>query len=148
MDNLERLMRDVAKVLAPYIAEELGLSTEGPGFEEPTAAYDNATCSTYVAGLGDTVLENAESFFRVLAGNGEVGSLKLAEIVGVERPTILPFVLTTPLKRRAKSLGLPRPWTEDASPDHRTIWRDCDGIANRMVAAIENEKDRRAARAA
>jgi hypothetical protein len=102
----------------------------------------------YVEGLkNDTVLTNAGLFFTELAKKGEIGSLDLTNLVGVARPSDLPFVLTTPLKRRTKAIGLGNevPWTPDASPDNRTIWRDRDGIADRMVKAIRKERTRRSA---
>jgi hypothetical protein len=62
-------------------------------------------------------------------------------------------MLTSPLKRRAKQLGLPLPFhggegslayggIPDPQPDEsprRTYWSDRDGIARRMVEALEGE---------
>jgi hypothetical protein len=65
----------------------------------------------FVRGLGTTVLANSKTFFGALAQRGELGSLELAELIGVATPRNIAAVLTTPLKRRAKALGLPEPWT-------------------------------------
>jgi hypothetical protein len=129
-----------------FLALEYG--ARGPGQPALSDSYDAETCAVFAESLGDTVVEKAETFFGILNENGEVGSLELTDAVGVKGPTVLPFVLTTPLKRRAKALGLTRPWTEDASADNRTIWRDRDGIAKRMVEALEAERERRASRSA
>ena len=59
---------------------------------------------------------------------------------------ISPAILTTPLKRRAKTLSLPTPWLEDVSPDNRTIWLDPTGTCKRMLSAIAREMERRAER--
>jgi len=56
---------------------------------------------------------------------------------------MVPSLLTNSLKRRAKTLGLPRPWAEGVTSDNRTLWQDRDGIAARMVPAIADEEIRR-----
>ncbi len=38
-------------------------------------------------------------------------------------------LLTNSLKKRAKALHLPLPWTAQRTPEGRTRWRDRDGIA-------------------
>jgi hypothetical protein len=141
--------RALAKELAPLIAEELGLNRHEIRRITPSEDYDAGTCAAFVESLGDSVLDNGLTFWQLLAKNGEAGSLDVTAAIGVARPSVLPFVLTTPLKRRAKALGLiSRPWLEDTSSDNRTIWRDRDGIAERMIEAINKEKARRTASAA
>lgn len=126
--------------LAPYIAEELGLRTPPPR----SAAYDNETCREYAMGLGTSVVARGDTMFGLLAERGKLGSLQLAEALGVASPRALSGLLTTALKRRASALGLEPPWrvTEDA--DERTVWHDRDGIASRMRTAMQAELERRA----
>jgi hypothetical protein len=81
--------------------------------------------------------------FRLLAQQSGVGSLQLAEALGVASPRGLAGALTTALKRRAASLGLEVPWRTDADADGRTVWHDRDGIAARMQAALSSELARR-----
>ena len=89
------------------------------------------------------MLRRARVFFRQLAKEGRVGSLELVELLDLKGPTRIPANLTNPLKRRAKRLGLEVPWEETADRDDRTVWVDRDGIAARMLAAIEEEIRRR-----
>lgn len=137
--------RALARWLAPFLADELEALTGTPASGTPARAsdsYDPATCAVFVSTLGDVVLANAETFFAHLAGQGEIGSLTLTESIGVGSPRNIPSVLTTPLKRRAKALGITVPWREDAR-DERTVWVDHDGLATRMLDAIRAEQQRR-----
>ena len=104
--------------------------------------YDDATCKQFLNPnhLGDGVLERMLLFFRELEQHGEISSLDLVELLGVKGPTSVPANLTNPMKKRARKLVIPVPWTEASTPDNRTIWRDRDGIAARMVKAIEAER--------
>jgi hypothetical protein len=149
MENADLAARALAHWLAPYLAEELGVP--GPPSAQTVAAasenYDEAACAVYVSALGDTVLANARVFFRLLTDQDEVGSLALAKAIGVSGPRNIPGVLTTPLKKRAKTLRLPYPWQEDTHGE-RTIWLDRGGVSRRMLEAIEVEQARRAAREA
>ena len=77
------------------------------------------------------------------ARKGEVGSIELANALGVDRTPTIAFVVTTPLKRITSRLSLPWPFDPDTGTDGRTVWRDRDGIAARMVDAIRVEKQRR-----
>jgi hypothetical protein len=146
-NDAEAAVRVLARWLAPYVAEELGLP--GRPQREPSTleSYDEATCAVYVASLGDVVLDNAEVFFARLGQEGEIGSLALADAIGVASPRNIAAVLTTPLKRRAKGLSLPLPWAEDAR-GQRTVWLDRENIAERMLRAVREEKARRARRRA
>jgi hypothetical protein len=145
-DDAEVAARALARWLAPYVAEELGLPGGSP---KPSSfeSYDDATCAVYVASLGDVVLDNAEVFFARLAQAGEIGSLALADAIGVASPRNIAAVLTTPLKKRAKALSLPLPWAEDAH-GQRTVWLDRENIAERMLRAVRAEKAQRARRRA
>jgi hypothetical protein len=137
----EEAARAVARWLAPYVAAELGRSPE----PEISGSYDDQTCAVFVSNLGDVVLDNAEPFFEALASDGEIGSLDLAAALGVASPRNIPAILTTPLKRRAKALGLSNPWMEGSRGD-RTVWHDDGGIAARMLQAVRAEKQRRGTR--
>jgi hypothetical protein len=146
MEDATAAARAITRWLAPYFAEELGLSAATGHLNEDTSAtYDDAICASYVSTLGDVVLEKAEVFFGLLADHHEVGSLALAKAIGVTGPRNIPGVLTTPLKRRAKALALPYPWRED-SDGERTLWVGRAGVSSRMVQAVNAERARRLAR--
>lgn len=146
-NDAEVAARALARWLAPYLAEELGLTRGWQSKPSHVESYDDATCAVYVAPLGDVVLENSEIFFARLEHDGEIGSLALADAIGVASPRNIAAVLTTPLKKRAKALALPLPWAEDAH-GQRTVWLDRENIAARMLQAVHNEKAQRARRRA
>jgi hypothetical protein len=146
-NDSELAARALARWLAPYVAEELGLPSVSQSNPAPLESYDEATCAVYVASLGDVVLDNAETFFARLEQEGEIGSLALADAIGVASPRNIAAVLTTPLKKRAKALSLPLPWAE-AAHGQRTVWLDRDDIAERMLHAVREQKARRARRRA
>lgn len=139
--------RTLAAWLAPYIAAELSRDTlrqiRTPVATEERKAYDSRTCEEFVATLGDKVLRNSHEFFSAIARRGQVGSLELASLIGVGSPRNIPAVLTTPLKRRAKAMGLGYPWEEGADHTNRTVWLTTDGVAKRMLAAVDAEIARR-----
>jgi hypothetical protein len=119
---------------------------------EPSAAgsydadYDDATCAQFLnpAHLGDSVLERASVFFEALDRMGEIGSPDLVQLLGVKGPTSIPANLTIALKKRARKLAIPVPWSEATTRDNaHIVWRNRDGIAARMVRAISEEKARR-----
>jgi hypothetical protein len=139
----------LARELAPLIAEELGLDKPS---ERPTPAsrgrYDHRTIVEFLSPLhlGDSVLLRARVFFRQLAKEGRVGSLELVDLLDLKGATSIPANLTNPLKKRAARLGLEVPWEEDADRENRTVWLDRDGIAARMLEAIDEEVRRRGLR--
>jgi hypothetical protein len=111
-----------------------------------SADYDDVTCRQFLNPdhLGDTVLDRAKTLFELLDQNGEIASPDLVAALGVKGARSVPANLTNPLKKRARKLGIPVPWTETSTPDGlRTVWRNRDGIAARMVRAIEEERRRR-----
>jgi hypothetical protein len=147
-NDAETAARALAHWLAPYLAEELGLTRQPqPQQPSPLESYDEGTCAVFVSSLGDVVLDNAEVFFTRLAHEQEIGSLALADALGVASPRNIAAVLTTPLKKRAKALSLPLPWAEDAH-GQRTVWVNRENIAERMLHAVHEEKARRARRRA
>ena len=154
---LDEIAPTLARWLAPYVADELR-DMAPPAAPTLSPDYDEETCAFYLLELGERVVERAEVLFGALAekrGRGEPGidSLELVDLLdrlerengrpGVGSPRQVPALLTNSLKRRAKALGLPRPWTEDTTGANRTLWSDRDGIASRMVSAISDEGLRR-----
>jgi hypothetical protein len=148
----EAVLRELARLIAPYVAEELQRPRPSVA-----ASYDQNTCTVFVSELGTHVLERAYGFFRQLELNGRISSVELAGLVTDKGPRAIGGVLTSPIKRRARHLGLPLPFLGGEGvrpyggiPDplpgddpHRTYWVDHDGIAGRMVKAIIVELDRR-----
>jgi hypothetical protein len=151
----DQAMKALARALAPYLAEELARLTAAQDASDVN--YDAATCARYVAELGTGVLHRAIVLFHVLAREGRTDSLALSAALEC-RPPALAGSLTTPIKRRAKTLGLPLPFDGGhgsvdfggiSSPrpgddPGRTFWADRSGIAARMLEAIEVELARRA----
>ena len=106
-------------------------------------AYDRPACDRFVAGLGDEVLQRGRVFFRYLAEEGEVDSVRLAGRLGAA-PGEVAGLLITPLSRRAEAIGAPPPFVEERAPrTRRRVWRDQGGIAERLGATIEVEIARR-----
>jgi hypothetical protein len=134
--------RALAAWLAPYIAAELGRARPPTPVSERDA-YVEATCAEFVQALGDKVLRNATTFFTAIQERGQIGSLELAERLGVGSPRNIPAVLTTPLKRRARAMGLPYPWGESADHTNRTVWLSIEGVPERMLSALNAEIKRR-----
>jgi hypothetical protein len=140
----EDLGRLLAEWLAPYVAAELRKADQPDRVSSAShAAYDAATCTHYVARLGANVLRRAHRFFSALADDGEIGSRALAEQLAISSPRYIAANLTNSLKQRADALGLDRPLDESEDSANRTIWVDRDGIASRMVIAIDAEQRRR-----
>jgi hypothetical protein len=155
MHRPEETLRQIARLLAPYVAEEL---------EKPRPSlspeYDEATSEVYVAPLSTDVLRRAYGFFGALQMHGRMNSVDLASILGVDSPRQISGLLTTPLKRRARQLELPLPFIggegslpyggipePDPARDDpgRTYWEDRNGASARLVTAIREELARRGA---
>ena len=138
----EEAGRALAAWLAPYLAEHLGSPVE-PGetdvIEGSTGDYTDEAVAEFVRGLGSKVLVNSKPFFAAMGERGQVGSLEVARMVGVSSPRNIPSVLTTPLKRRAKTMDLPLPWRSGADHEDRTLWFSIDDLAERFVKAIDAE---------
>ena len=138
--ELDQAAQMLARWLAPYVAAEL--RGDGGGEAASSATYDGATVTTFVRALGHSVVTNALVFFEKLAADGEATSVDIAEALSVGSPRNIAAVLTTPLKRRAKALGLPNPWSESSRGD-RTLWIDRDGLAKQFVTALRREAAQR-----
>lgn len=142
-------LRALARELAPLIAQELGLDrASGRPAPSTHGRYDHRTIVEFLSPLhlGDSVLLRARTFFERLARDGRVNSRELVELLGLKGPTSIPANLTNPLKKRAARLGLEVPWEETADREDRTVWVDRDDIAERMLAAIDEEIERRGLR--
>lgn len=151
-NDIETIGPAIARILAPYIAAELGIPV--PGRDQAlTEEYDDHTAEVFVSGLGDPVLPRAEKFFGWLSvvTNGEdegeprtITSVRLARLLGLESPRQIASVLTNSLKKRAKRLDLPVPWIQDETHEGRTTWRCRDTEqAERLLRATQAELTRR-----
>jgi hypothetical protein len=133
-------LRALARVLAPYVADEL----RSHGFEAPakrasSRGFDAANAERYVQGLRPDVVERAIVFFAALAvPPGRIDSETLAAELGVSGRG-LSGALLTPLKRRARKLGLSEPWQESESGRSRKVWSDRAGNSRRILQALERE---------
>lgn len=138
----------LADALAPRLASRGFVVSQAPSPRPSTysSTYDEATCRQFLNSdhLGDSVLDRAKIFFELLDKDGAVSSPDLVAALGVKGARSVPANLTNPLKKRARKLKITVPWTEAATPDGlRTIWKDRDGIASRMVKAIDLERKER-----
>lgn len=145
IDLPDDFLRKLAELLKPHLDELGGTATltppTGPQFSPD---YDEDTCRVYVTELGQGVLNRAQDFFSQLFEHGQIDSVRLAEVMNISTPRYIPANMTNSLKQRAVAMDLPRPWKDGNTPDgSRTVWHDRDGIAERMVAAIRNEQQRR-----
>ena len=143
----EEAGRALAAWLAPYLAEQLGSAVDPEAGREvvegSAGGYTNEAVAEFVRGLGGKVLVNSRLFFAAMNERSRVGSLEVARMVGVSSPRLVPSVLTTPLKRRAKAMGLPLPWRSGADHEDRTLWFPIDDLAERFVKAIDAELEMR-----
>jgi hypothetical protein len=108
--------------------------------------YDASTCEKFLSRdhISESVLVRARKFFSFLDQHGEIGSLDVVGLLDLKGPTSIPANLTNPLKKSAKRLGIEDPWQWGENAEGtRTIWNDRDGIAARMVDAIDQETERR-----
>jgi hypothetical protein len=131
--------REFARWLAPYVAAELRRETHATDPE----AYTAEQCRELAHELGVNSLHRARDFFSKLEGEGAVDSLTMATWIGVGTPRNISSAVTTPIKRIAKRLGLGLPWDAEENAHERTVWRDRNGIAERMLEAIREETERR-----
>lgn len=153
--NPEKWIDQLVDLIAPKLVQRGFVQSSGsPGPSPSTATsavaassdYDRETCERFLEGhhLGDSVLERAKIFFSQIAKQGEINSKDLVGALGLKGPTSIPANLTNPLKKSARRLGIEEPWTWAETPDGtRTVWKDRDGIAARMVDVIEEEWVRR-----
>ena len=131
--------REFARWLAPYVAEELQRDAQAPDRKAFTAEQ----CRELAHELGVNSLHRSHDFFSKLDTDKAVDSVTMARHLSVGTPRNIASAVTTPVKRICKRLGLGLPWDEDENVDERTVWRDRDGIAGRMLEAIREETERR-----
>jgi hypothetical protein len=140
------LMDNLADALVPKLIDRgFVKSSPVPSSLTSTVEYDADTCRQFLDAkhIGTNVLERAEVFFRALKADGEINSLDLVDALELEGgPRTIPANLTIALKKSYRRLGLSKPWAADTTGE-RTVWRDRDGIAARMVDAIQEERARR-----
>lgn len=135
-------LRALARVLAPYVAEEL----RNQGMEPLTAAasigeLDDATAERFVEGLQRDVIERAIEFFAALAEPPHrIDSPTLSARLGVSGRG-LSGALLTPLKRRAAKLGSADPWRDADTGRGPKVWLDRDGSASTMLRALKQASD-------
>jgi hypothetical protein len=146
--NPEKWIDQLVDLITPKLVERGFVRADGllESVSPVSSEYDLETCERFLEGhhLGDSVLERARIFFGQIAEQGEINSKDLVWALNLKGPTSIPANLTNPLKKSARRLGIDEPWTWAETPDGtRTIWKDRDGIAARMVGVIEEERDRR-----
>jgi hypothetical protein len=148
LTTIDQLIDDLADLLAPRLLERGFVVNEVPPAVPAgvSSTYDGFTCEQFLLGkhMGDSVLERAEVFFAALAEEGEISSVELAAALDLKGPKSLPANLTNSLKKSARRLRIEEPWEATETADGtRTVWRDRDGIAARMVEEIAAEWTRR-----
>jgi hypothetical protein len=150
--NPEKWIDHLVDLIAPklvqrgFVQKASPPAKPGPASADASSGYDYATCQQFLNGhhLGDSVLERARIFFEQIAEKGEINSVELVTALDLKGPTSIPANLTNPLKKSARRLEIDEPWTWAVTPDGtRTIWKDRDGIAARMVEVIEEERKNR-----
>ena len=148
----EALGPALARLLAPYIITELralGILPASPAGASaspgtvPDVLYDAQTCDVFASRLGDNVLRRALVMFRLLALAGQLDSTALLGALPEANTTPhLASLLTSHLRHRCKTMGLRYPWRATKRRG-RVVWVDFDGIAGRMVQALEREEQAR-----
>lgn len=146
-------LRALAKALAPYIAEELGLGSPALSARVSDEAWDDDQIREYVEELTPEVAARAVSFFGLLK-QGSLSSKALDRLeepghnpdrppAEPDRPWLgeadarhLAGLVTTPLSRRAAALGLPAPFEREVRRSE-TVWRDSLGLAERLELELQ-----------
>jgi hypothetical protein len=137
-DDLDLVLRALARLLAPYLREELG---EGAVVERVTPSWDDAGAAEFVSGLKPEVIDRALELFHALAHPPHtIDSLRLAEQLGAKSPREVAGLLTTPIKRRTSATGRDLPW-EERQVAGRTVWADRNGSATPIYHALEAASD-------
>lgn len=138
-------LRALARILAPYIAEELGLTQEVLAAAASTrrTGFDEDLCRDYARELSVAALQRGHVFFEALADEGRINSVTLAERLQFTSSKALAGALTNQLKKAARTLSVEVPWEETEDGDGRTVWLDRDGIAAPLAEAIVAELGRR-----
>ena len=142
----EDLLRGFARLLAPYLADEL----KGHAQAKPDVAsasdrkpYDAPGAAEFVADLPRELTENALVLFEALqAPPYRIDASTLVDLLGAVNGREIAGLLTTPLKRRAKRLGFgDPPWVTEESGSGHKVWVDRDGNAARVYKALKARSD-------
>ncbi len=138
-------LRALARILAPYIADELGLTKEvlEAAAVDRRTSFDESLCRDYARELSVAALQRGHVFFKALSEEGRINSVTLAERLQFTSSKALAGALTNQLKKAARTLGVQVPWEETEDGDGRTVWLDRDGIAAPLAEAILAELGRR-----
>jgi len=136
----DQTLREIARLLAPYLREALNDESEAPRQARSLrdTRYDDANAKQFVSGLNREVTEHALVFFDALRESPHrIDAVTLADQVGALSGRALSGMLTTPLKRHADRLGLYPPWDElERTGRDPTVWTDRDGNAQRIYDAL------------
>lgn len=145
--DADQTLKELARLLAPYVAEALKES-ENPAAPSDARGgrgrrYDAKGASDFVASLGREVTEHAVVFFEALRKPPHrIDAGTLTDQLGALSGRSLSGMLTTPLKRHADRLGFDQPpWDElDRSGRDPTVWTDRDGNAERIYQALTRHR--------
>lgn len=143
----EQTLRDLARLLAPYLRDALSAEDPNPraGVDNAgDARYDEALADALVSALNRNVTEHALVLFDSLRKPPHrIDAATLADQVGAASGRALSGMLTTPLKRHADRLGLRRlPWDElERTGRDPTVWIDRDGNAQRIHDALVRHRE-------
>lgn len=157
LDLEKPALQALAKALAPYIAEELGLAAPSPSPDSSDHAWSQDAVHKYVEELTPEVAARALSFFGLLK-QGPLSSKTLERLeepghnpddypdrppaepdhpwLGEANARHLAGLVTTPLSRRAAALGLRAPFEREVRRGE-TIWRDSLGLAGPLEQALQ-----------
>jgi hypothetical protein len=137
-EDIEPALRALARLLAPYLREELGA---GSPVERVASSWDDAGAAEFVSGLKPEVIDRALELFLALSRPPHaIDSLRLAEQLGAKSPREVAGLLTTPIKRRTTVTGHELPW-EERQVAGRTVWADRNGSAVPIYRALEAASD-------
>jgi hypothetical protein len=146
--DADRTLKELARLLAPYLTEALGEQADHPATARKSAdrerAYDAAGSAELVGSFGRELTEHALVFFDALrTPPHRVDASTLADQLGALSGRALSGMLTTPLKRHADRLGFDRPpWDEmERTGRDPTVWTDRDGNAQRLYDALERHRE-------
>jgi hypothetical protein len=138
--NPEEVLRALARLLAPYVADELDARPDVARRAERTQNWtvDDAQARVFVAGLGHDLTEYALIFFEMLSQEPHrVPMSAVADALGATNGREVAGLLITPLKRhRERERIAADPWQESSGPNNQRVFQDRDGNAQRIYQAL------------
>jgi len=143
----EQTLRDLARLLAPYLREALHEDDDEPARQAGRSRdgrYDKAQAKDLVSGLNREVTGHALVLFDALRKPPHrIDAATLADQLGALSGRALSGMLTTPLKRHADRLGLKQlPWDEaERTGRDPTVWVDREGNAQRVYEALVRHRE-------